>query len=135
MKRYLFVSLLAILLLGAGCAVQPSTSSFSEPVKQSIIVSSTVKQMVEKTPVVKTKVKELIRQPKKAIPAEPVKSEVSNRVPNGTYTNSAGNEVPSPYEAPSVPVGASAQCRDGTYSFSQSRRGTCSHHGGVADWL
>ncbi|WP_289144502.1 DUF3761 domain-containing protein, partial [uncultured Bacteroides sp.] len=28
-----------------------------------------------------------------------------------------------------------ALCRDGTYSFSKSRRGTCSHHGGVAKWL
>src|SRR3989338_8701411 len=55
--------------------------------------------------------------------------------PNGTYTNVYGNEVPSPYYAPSAPAGASAQCRDGTYSFSQSRRGTCSHHGGVAEWL
>jgi len=36
-------------------------------------------------------------------------------------------------EAP--PAGATAKCRDGTYSFSQSRRGTCSHHGGVAKWL
>lgn len=26
-------------------------------------------------------------------------------------------------------------CRDGTYSFSQHRAGTCSHHGGVARWL
>jgi len=34
-----------------------------------------------------------------------------------------------------APAGASAQCRDGTYSFSRSRRGTCSHHGGVARWL
>lgn len=34
-----------------------------------------------------------------------------------------------------IPSGASAICRDGTYSFSQSRRGTCSHHGGVAKWL
>jgi hypothetical protein len=51
------------------------------------------------------------------------------------YTNSAGNEVHSPAYAPSVPAGATAQCRDGTYSFSQSRRGTCSHHGGVAQWL
>ncbi|HZQ29492.1 MAG TPA: DUF3761 domain-containing protein [Patescibacteria group bacterium] len=34
-----------------------------------------------------------------------------------------------------VPNGASAICRDGTYSFSQHRRGTCSHHGGVAQWL
>lgn len=25
-------------------------------------------------------------------------------------------------------------CRDGSYSHSTSRRGTCSHHGGVADW-
>lgn len=55
--------------------------------------------------------------------------------PNGTYTNTYGNEVPSPYYAPSVPAGASARCGDGTYSFSQSRRGTCSHHGGVAEWF
>lgn len=30
---------------------------------------------------------------------------------------------------------ATALCRDGTYSFSQSRQGTCSHHGGVAVWF
>jgi hypothetical protein len=35
----------------------------------------------------------------------------------------------------SAPSGATAQCRDGSYSFSQSRRGTCSHHGGVGKWL
>jgi hypothetical protein len=34
-----------------------------------------------------------------------------------------------------APSGASAQCRDGTYSFSSSHRGACSHHGGVATWL
>ncbi len=55
--------------------------------------------------------------------------------PNGTYTNSAGNEVCSPYSSPSAPAGATARCGDGTYSFSQSRSGTCSHHGGVAEWL
>lgn len=54
---------------------------------------------------------------------------------NGTYVNSAGNTVCSPYSSPSAPSGASARCRDGTYSFSQSRSGTCSHHGGVAAWL
>ena len=54
---------------------------------------------------------------------------------NGTYTNSAGNTVCSPEPAPSAPPGATAQCVDGTYSFSQSRSGTCSHHGGVAQWL
>lgn len=30
---------------------------------------------------------------------------------------------------------ASARCADGTLSYSASRQGTCSHHGGVAEWL
>src|SRR3989442_12961997 len=33
------------------------------------------------------------------------------------------------------PPGASAICNAGTYSYSQHRRGTCSHHRGVARWL
>ena len=55
--------------------------------------------------------------------------------PNGTYTNSAGNEVCRPYESAGAPAGATAQCKDGTWSFSQSRSGTCSGHGGVSRWL
>lgn len=51
------------------------------------------------------------------------------------YTNSAGDEVHSPAYAPSIPAGATAICGDGTYSFSRSRRGTCSHHGDVGEWL
>jgi hypothetical protein len=53
------------------------------------------------------------------------------------YHNKRGVEVHAPAASKSgkVPDGASAQCRDGTYSFSHSRRGTCSHHGGVATWL
>lgn len=53
---------------------------------------------------------------------------------SNTYVNTAGNTVHSPaYTSDdSIPVGASAQCKDGTYSFSQSSRGTCSHHGGVS---
>ncbi len=30
--------------------------------------------------------------------------------------------------------GATAKCRDGSLSYSAHRRGTCSHHGGVAEW-
>jgi hypothetical protein len=30
---------------------------------------------------------------------------------------------------------ATARCRDGTYSCSQNRSGTCSSHGGVACWI
>lgn len=29
----------------------------------------------------------------------------------------------------------SARCSDGTYSTSKRRPGTCSHHGGVAEWI
>jgi len=32
------------------------------------------------------------------------------------------------------PVGATAICNDGTISYSAHHRGTCSHHGGVAEW-
>lgn len=53
------------------------------------------------------------------------------------YTNSQGEWVQSPTRTLNgqPPAGASAKCRDDTYSFSRSRRGTCSHHGGVAQWL
>ena len=51
------------------------------------------------------------------------------------YINSKGEKVQSPTYYKSPPAGATAECRDGTYSFSRSRRGTCSHHGGVKRWL
>lgn len=34
-----------------------------------------------------------------------------------------------------TPPGATARCNDGTYSFSATHSGSCSHHGGVAQWL
>ncbi len=33
------------------------------------------------------------------------------------------------------PTGATALCKDGTYSHSKHHTGSCSHHGGVAQWL
>jgi hypothetical protein len=33
------------------------------------------------------------------------------------------------------PTGATAKCKDGTYSKSKHHSGTCSSHGGVAEWL
>lgn len=53
----------------------------------------------------------------------------------GFYTNSRGHSVHRPTNAASAPAGASAHCRDGTWSFSESHRGTCSWHGGVGAWL
>jgi hypothetical protein len=34
-----------------------------------------------------------------------------------------------------IPAEATARCKDGTYSRSTHRSGTCSYHGGVAEWL
>lgn len=33
------------------------------------------------------------------------------------------------------PTGATAKCKDGTYSHAATHRGACSRHGGVAEWL
>lgn len=52
-----------------------------------------------------------------------------------SYVNVNGHCVHRPVQAERAPAGASARCRDGSYSFSENRRGTCSHHGGVAEWL
>jgi uncharacterized protein DUF3761 len=43
--------------------------------------------------------------------------------------------IPAAAASDSSPPGATARCRDGTFSFSQHHQGTCSHHGGVAEWL
>jgi len=50
------------------------------------------------------------------------------------YTNVDGHRVHRPEFNNVRPAGATAQCADGSWSFSEHRRGTCSHHGGVANW-
>lgn len=48
------------------------------------------------------------------------------------YRNSSGICVHRPSSSSS---GATALCKDGSYSYSQHRSGTCSGHGGVRTWL
>lgn len=58
-------------------------------------------------------------------------------VESGHYRNVDGVVVHSPAhtDTGAAPAGASAQCGDGSWSFSLHHRGTCSRHGGVARWL
>ena len=58
-------------------------------------------------------------------------------VEHGHYKNKSGEDVHSPAHTKDgkVPAGASAKCRDGSYSFSKSHSGTCSGHHGVAEWM
>jgi uncharacterized protein DUF3761 len=60
----------------------------------------------------------------------------------GSQSKSAAASTAAPTTAtPTVaagssdPAGATAKCKDGSYSKSQHRSGTCSSHGGVAEWL
>jgi hypothetical protein len=55
---------------------------------------------------------------------------------HGCYYNVDGNCVHRPAKPLDgvPPPGATAKCRDGTSSFSQHHSGTCSGHGGVAQW-
>ncbi|MGB3334023.1 MAG: DUF1524 domain-containing protein [Mycobacterium sp.] len=48
------------------------------------------------------------------------------------YRNVDGDCITRPGDSP---AGANALCRDGTYSFSSHRPGSCARHGGVAEWL
>lgn len=40
-----------------------------------------------------------------------------------------------PASTSAAPSGATALCKDGSYSFSQHRKGSCAEHKGVAQWL
>jgi len=49
------------------------------------------------------------------------------------YVNSSDHVVHSP-SCGAEPEKRTAECRDGSVSFSEHHRGTCSSHGGVAHW-
>src|SRR3989344_3188703 len=99
----------------------PSSSPANNPAPVSIPSSSYQQLNNPQTP----------PAPSQIIPIPPPSSGLSN---DNYYKNVDGNTVHSPAYSNdgSAPIGASAKCRDGTYSFSQNRRGTCSHHAGVS---
>jgi hypothetical protein len=57
----------------------------------------------------------------------PAPAPVAPNNSGGTSSGGATSDVPA--------GGPTAICNDGTPSYSQHRQGTCSHHGGVAQWL
>lgn len=66
-------------------------------------------------------------------PSSPDESQLQE---HGHYVNHDGHIVHSPAHSRNgaVPIGATARCGDGTYSFSQHHSGTCSRHHGVTEW-
>ena len=75
------------------------------------------------------------QSPQPSSPPPPQQPQQQTCTDNGTYVNSKGETVKRPENCSAAPKGATAQCRDGSYSFSHSRSGACSHHGGIAKWL
>lgn len=56
--------------------------------------------------------------------------------PPATVPTSPGApKSPTAEPSASARAGATAQCKDGTYSHAQHHQGACSRHGGVAQWL
>lgn len=60
----------------------------------------------------------------------------SDLTTHGHYRNVSGHWVHRPAKTFSghAPSHYTAICGDGSYSFSEHHRGTCSHHGGVSSW-
>lgn len=52
----------------------------------------------------------------------------------GNGDSDCAAEAPPPQSMAGWPKGATAKCRDGTFSYSQHHSGTCSRHGGVRVW-
>lgn len=126
-KKKPFIAVLSVVIGVIVIANLGNSNSSVQPSTQ--VAAPVVSQYVSKQ-TVPPQTSTVNKVPNAGSPAD--SSNLSN---NNYYTNTYGNKVHSPAYSNSIPSGASAQCRDGTYSFSQSRRGTCSGHGGVANWL
>jgi hypothetical protein len=56
---------------------------------------------------------------------------------SGSSAHAAGGSSGHPAHAGNAtnPQGATAKCKDGTYSHSKNKSGACSKHGGVDTWM
>jgi hypothetical protein len=73
------------------------------------------------------------KTPAAATPAAPAASTPAAAAPAGTAMTAApAAKTPA---STTDPTGATAKCKDGSYSKSTHKAGTCSNHGGVAQWM
>ena len=126
-----------------GCALSPITTA------DLMNVPPAEEKEEEQEQPVKSKQQAKSKQPKQSKQAvkseQPTRDQQPSPSNDGTgglsndkyYKNVDGIDVHSPAHSTdgSIPEEATAQCAEGTYSFSQHRSGTCSSHGGVDQWL
>jgi resuscitation-promoting factor RpfB len=113
--------------LAAAAATAKATASRSVATKAPV-----AKAPVAKAPASKTAAAAKSSAPTKSSASQKPSSSCDSAT---HYINSSGSCVLRPTDPGDAPGGASAKCKDGTLSFSQHRSGTCSRHGGVAQWL
>lgn len=88
---------------------------------------------VQKTP--KTPATAATVNPAAAVSAAPAAPAAAAAPSHAAAAASASKTAPTATASNTDPTGATAKCKDGTYSKSQHHSGTCSSHGGVAEWL
>jgi hypothetical protein len=112
----------------------PSPSASASPTKLHSIDTPTLSQSASPTKLHSIDTPTL-SQDKTLIPSYVPLPTLPPELGSDYYTNSDGISVQRPEYSATIPVGATAQCSDKTYSFSLHDSGTCSLHGGVALWL
>lgn len=138
------------LLVAGGCGVETVPTGKVTPQQSTIPTSSTPSSSWAPPPTTTTP-ERLVQPPPTSVevpaPVEPLPAKTSpktaptakapNPVDCGSdhYRNTDGVCVHRPATGPGASDGATALCKDGSYSYSQNRRGTCSGHGGVRTWL
>ncbi|HWE89560.1 MAG TPA: DUF3761 domain-containing protein [Pseudonocardiaceae bacterium] len=108
----------------SGPAVLTTTPSTSHPTSDPVTPVATVAPVVTTT-----------RTPAPATQPPDTTQQAAEDCGSDSYLNVDGACVHDPVRAPAAPPGATAQCKDGTYSFSKHHSGTCSGHHGVEQWL
>lgn len=122
-KIFLYLFLFSLSFLASGCSTDYDVPSQKEQMHKE--VPAIIESADFQSSVINDSIKEI---PK-------IEQDDGNLSNDNYYINVDGNEVHSPAYSSTVPSDATAICNDGTYSFSQNRRGTCSGHGGVSRWL
>lgn len=126
-----------MLIGGIADACDPNTSPPSQPVGNVDTFATSTDQLTTpvepETTTTIAPVTEVPQLPVTQPEAPPAHTEAD--CGSDSYVNVDGQCVHDPVSAGSAPAGATAKCKDGTYSFSKHHSGTCSGHHGVAEWL
>ncbi len=91
----------------------------------------------------KVKAKEKVKAKAKEKVKAKVKAKEQAKAPAKTMKERMEGHMAAKHEAAKKPekagvagaAGATARCKDGSYSHAKTHRGACSGHGGVAEWM